>query len=166
MMASGPGTRCRFSGGFSRISRMRCTTSVCEAMEAGGVLRARERACKAITSSEAASRKRLSHFLTQPSDLFRAVASSWRVQSGCCCASQCKLARLTINWASVSKSLTSSLGSGFPQVYPRRGWQKRRSLPNREQKARGERQKVPEKQIETFETEYIYYTALSRSIYI
>src|SRR5712692_7040150 len=153
MMASDPGTRCRFSGGFSRISRMRCTTAVCEAMEAGGVLRARERACKAITSSEAASRKRLSHFLTQPRDWPRVVASSWWVQSGCCCASQRKLARLTINWASVSIAFASSLSGSFSLVYPRRCWQKRRSLPNREQKARGERQKIPEKETETFETE-------------
>ena len=68
-MASGPGTRCRFSGRLSRISRMRCTTAVCEVMEAGGVLRARERACKTITSPGAASRKRHAPFL-DPSERF------------------------------------------------------------------------------------------------
>jgi hypothetical protein len=95
-MASGPGTRCRFSGGLSPISRMRCTTAVCEVREAGGVRRSRERACKAITSPGAASCKRLSHFLTQARDLPRAVARSWCVQLGCCCASQRKLAARSI----------------------------------------------------------------------
>src|SRR5215831_469217 len=32
-IASGPGTRCKFSGGATRISRMRCTTAGWEAIE-------------------------------------------------------------------------------------------------------------------------------------
>jgi hypothetical protein len=64
-MASGPGTRCRSSGGAVRISRMRCTTAGWEAIEAGGVWRARERECSAMASWGSASRKRWSHVLTK-----------------------------------------------------------------------------------------------------
>src|SRR5207248_4325779 len=125
-------------GGVSRISRMRCTTAVCEAMETGGVLRARERACKAITSPGSASRKRLSHFLTQARDLPSAIASACCVQLGCCCASQRKLARCTINWASLSMSEPPFCRWVFPQCSAGRGRLKRSSPSDREQKAEDE----------------------------
>ncbi len=44
---------------------MRCTTAGCEAMEVGGVCRARERECRAMTSWGSAWRSRWSHLLTK-----------------------------------------------------------------------------------------------------
>ena len=104
-MASGLGTRCRFSGRLSRISRMRCTTAVCEVMEAGGVLRARERACKTITSPGAASRKRHAPFL-DPSERFAQGGSQ---------VSVCPAGMLLCEPAQ-ARSLHDQLGFGFHVV--------------------------------------------------
>src|SRR5205809_3997632 len=70
---------------------MRSTTT--SLMRSGGCLRARDWLCKTASSSGGASRKRLTHFLTQPCDMPTAWAYCLRVQAGCWVSKRRKFAR-------------------------------------------------------------------------
>jgi hypothetical protein len=90
-IALGPGTRCRCSGGLARMARMRSSTSGANWGE--GVLRPRGKPNSTLMSCSGASPRRVTHFLTQPSDRPPQAAHSLWVHAGWVSSKCCSCAR-------------------------------------------------------------------------
>src|SRR5260370_20411841 len=93
-MGGGAGVRCRFAGGASRIARIRSST--CGSVCGYGVVRPSGLPNSTRVSPAGASRKRLTHFLTQPFERPIQSASSCWVHSGCSGRSRWSIARSAI----------------------------------------------------------------------